>query len=68
MPSTKQARDTAAEQSVTERKERNTLMAESGGKMSSEDMSSAPIMRMPSTTVTAVSTGTIFIALRYNKK
>ena len=55
MPAAKQHTASTAEQTVTERKLLNTLMAESAGKIMRLDMSSAPIMRMPSTTVTAVS-------------
>lgn len=55
MPAAKQHTASTAEQTVTARKLLNTLMAESAGKIMRLDMSSAPIMRMPSTTVTAVS-------------
>ena len=55
MPAAKQHTASTAEQTVTERKLLNTLMAESAGTIMRLDMSSAPIMRMPSTTVTAVS-------------
>ena len=56
MPSRKFTTDTTAAQIVTERNVPNTRMAVSAGKMMRLEMSSAPIMRIPSTIVTAVST------------
>ena len=44
-----------AEQSTTPRKLRNTRIAVSAGKMTRLEIKSAPIIRIPTTTVTAVS-------------
>ena len=44
-----------AEQIITERKLLNTLIAERAGKIIRLEMSSAPIILIPTTTVTAVS-------------
>ena len=55
-PTRKQPTEMHAAQTITLRKLRHTRMAERAGKMMRDEMSSAPIMRMPSTTVTAVST------------
>ena len=52
----KQAREKQAAQITTRLKLRQTRMAESAGKMIRLEMSSAPIIRMPNTTVMAVST------------
>ena len=56
MPNRKFTTDTTAAQIVTERNVPNTRIAVSAGKMMRLEMSSAPIMRIPSTIVTAVST------------
>ena len=57
-PIKKQSADTAAEESTTPRNERNTRMEVSDGKMSREEMRMTPSRRMPTTTVTAVSSAT----------
>ena len=54
-PRQKQTTASTPAKITTERNRLNTRMAESAGKMTSDEMSSAPIMRMPSTTVSAVS-------------
>ena len=56
MPSTKQLTEMTAAQITTRLKLLQTRMAERAGKMIRLEMSSAPIIRMPSTTVMAVST------------
>ncbi len=56
VPTVKQKSDRPAAQSTTDLKLRHTRMAERAGKMMRLEMSSAPIIRMPSTTVIAVST------------
>ena len=55
-PIRKQPTEIAAAVTMTARKLLHTRMAESAGKMIRLEMSSAPIMRMPRTTVIAVST------------
>lgn len=55
IPSRKHTTDTTAAHTVTDRNVRHTRMAVSAGKMTRLEMSSAPIMRMPSTMVSAVS-------------
>ena len=56
MPTRKHATEMTAAVTTTARKLLQRRIAESAGKMMRLEMSSAPIMRMPSTTVTAVST------------
>ena len=56
MPSTKHTTDTIDEHTTTDLKLRHSRIAVSAGKMMRLDISSAPIMRMPITTVTAVNT------------
>lgn len=56
MPKTKHKTASSAEQITVERKLLHTLIEVSAGKIIRLDMSSAPIILMPSTTVTAVST------------
>ena len=55
MPTTKQATEITAELIVTARNLENTRIEESAGKIMRLEISSVPIMRMPMTTVTAVS-------------
>ena len=52
----KHTTDIAAEHSTTARKLLHTRIADRAGKIIRLEMSSAPIIRIPSTTVTAVST------------
>ena len=54
MPATKQQTASTAEQTVTDLKLRNTRIADSAGNIIKLEISSAPIILMPSTTVTAV--------------
>ena len=54
-PRQKHATANAPANTTTERKRLNTRIADSAGKMTSDEISIAPIMRMPSTTVSAVS-------------
>ena len=61
MPSRKFTTDTTAAQIVTERNVPNTRMAVSAGKMMRLESSIAPIMRIPSTTVSAVRTDRIVL-------
>ena len=56
MPKRKHTTEITAAQITTPRKLRQIFIAPSAGKMIRLEISSAPIMRMPSTTVTAVST------------
>ena len=61
MPSTKHTTEMTAENTTTALKLRHRRMLVSAGKMMRLDIRSAPIMRMPRTTVTAVSTAiTVF--------
>ena len=53
-PAQKQTTDMTAAQSTTLRKLRNRRMAVRAGKMIREEISMAPIIRMPSTMVSAV--------------
>ena len=56
IPMQKQTTDTTAELTVTERKVVHTRMEVRAGKMIRLEISKVPIIRMPSTMVTAVST------------
>ena len=56
MPSTKHTTEMTDEHTTTALKLRHRRMLVSAGKMMRLDIRSAPIMRMPRTTVTAVST------------
>ena len=56
MPTRKHATDTTAAHTVTDLKRLHTRMDVRAGNIRRLDMSMAPIMRMPITTVTAVST------------
>ena len=55
IPTAKHTTDTTAEQTVTALKWENSRIDESAGKMIRLEISSVPIMRMPTTTVRAVS-------------
>ena len=61
MPSTKHTTDIIAEHTTTDLKLRQRRMLVSAGKMMRLDINSAPIMRIPSTTVTAVRTAIIVL-------